>query len=194
MGVRGGLAWRQATPRGYELSLLGVALFMLGGVGDMLWHLAFGIEVNVEALLSPTHLLLALGGSLMVTGPIRVAMRPGEGMNRWPALVSLAFLLSLLTFFSAYASPISDGQLAAGTRPFSEQTASLLEGKGVAAILLQTLTLMGEGALRLAAVAIALGSHHAAVGALLAAPRRAADGLAGRCPLRLARACPRRSP
>ncbi|MCL6526396.1 hypothetical protein [Meiothermus granaticius] len=141
-GVRTGLTWRQATPKGYELSLLGVALFMLGGVGDMLWHLAFGIEVNVEARLSPTHLLLALGGSLMVTGPVRAAGVQGQA-TLWPALISLAFLLSLLTFFSAYASPISDGQLAAGNRLLSEQTASLLEGKGVAAMLLQTLTLMG---------------------------------------------------
>jgi len=141
LGMRGGLVWRQAIPMGYELSLLGVALFMVGGVGDMLWHIAFGIEVNVEALLSPTHLLLALGGSLMVTGPVRAAV--GQRTAPWPALVSLAFLLSLLSFFTAYASPISDGQLALGIRPPDPETASFLEGKGVAAILLQTFTLVG---------------------------------------------------
>ena len=48
----------------------------------MIWHEIFGVETGVEALLSPTHLMLALGGSLMVSGPFRVwlasALRPGS--------------------------------------------------------------------------------------------------------------------
>lgn len=39
----------------------------------MLWHSRFGIEAGIEALLSPTHLVLALGGMLMVSGPLRAA-------------------------------------------------------------------------------------------------------------------------
>lgn len=142
MGVRSGQGWREAIPRGYRPSLLGVALFLAGGAGDLLWHVLLGIEVNVEALLSPTHLLLAVGGALLVTGPVRAAWVRGEG-SPWPALVSLALLLSILTFFTAYANPLSDGQLALGTRPADAEAASFQEGKGVAAILLQTLTWMG---------------------------------------------------
>ncbi len=56
---------------GYGLSLLGVSIFALGGVSDMIWHMLFGIEVNVDALLSPTHLLLAVGMALIVSGPLR---------------------------------------------------------------------------------------------------------------------------
>src|SRR5215207_2693770 len=41
--------WR-AIPAGYELAALGAAIFMIGGVGDMLWHTLFGIEVDLEAL------------------------------------------------------------------------------------------------------------------------------------------------
>jgi hypothetical protein len=38
----------------------------------------FGIKVDLEALLSPTHLLLAVGGALISTGPLRTALnRPG---------------------------------------------------------------------------------------------------------------------
>src|SRR6266550_8223922 len=48
----------QALPAGYNLSLLGAVLFGIGGAIDMLWHLHFGIEVNLAALISPPHLLL----------------------------------------------------------------------------------------------------------------------------------------
>ena len=36
--------WLQALPPGYNLALLGAAIFGCGGVGDMLWHTFFGIE------------------------------------------------------------------------------------------------------------------------------------------------------
>ncbi len=66
-----GYSWREAMQPGYGLSLLGVSIFALGGVSDMIWHMLFGIEVNVDALLSPTHLLLAVGMALIVSGPLR---------------------------------------------------------------------------------------------------------------------------
>src|SRR5260370_31896356 len=53
--------WLQAIPNGYELSVLGVAIFGVSGIGDLTWHLILGIERSTEALLSPTHLGLALG-------------------------------------------------------------------------------------------------------------------------------------
>src|SRR5579864_5586049 len=70
---RKGYAWREALPAGYGYSLLGVIVFGIGGVLDMIWHILFGFEVNVEALLSPTHIMLAFGGILIVTGPLRAA-------------------------------------------------------------------------------------------------------------------------
>jgi hypothetical protein len=113
LNIRKGWVWWQAMPVSYRLSLLGVAVFTAGGVGDMIWHLAFGIEVNIEALLSPTHLMEALGGALIVTGPIRAAWaRPEEGWRSLlPALISLALLLSILTFFTSYANPLADTAL-----------------------------------------------------------------------------------
>src|SRR5438045_978437 len=62
-----------AIPRGYELGLVGALMFGVAGVGDMLWHLAFGIEQNLAALLSPTHLVLFLSAILMLTCPLRAA-------------------------------------------------------------------------------------------------------------------------
>jgi hypothetical protein len=134
-------SWRESIPAGYRLALLGIGIFLVGGVGDMLWHLLFGIEVNVEALLSPTHLLLALGAGLMVTGPVRSALT--QPTFRWPALVGLALLLAVFSFFTAFANPLSDGQFASGLRPANLQLASSMEGQGVAAILLQTFLWLG---------------------------------------------------
>jgi hypothetical protein len=104
-----GYPWTHALPNGYWLSLLGVMLFSVGGVGDMIWHTVFGIEANMEALLSPTHLILATGAMLIYTGPLRAAWgrSPAEVKLGWggllPALISLLMTLSLLTFFTQYA-------------------------------------------------------------------------------------------
>src|SRR3954454_15458089 len=70
-----GYAWQRALPAGYELSLLGMGIFALSGVGDMIWHTLFGIEQSFAALLSPTHLGLGLGLGLVVSGPLRAAWR-----------------------------------------------------------------------------------------------------------------------
>jgi hypothetical protein len=100
-----------AVPAGYGLSLLGVGFFAVSGAADLIWHLLFGIERSVDALLSPTHLGLALGGGLVVTGPLRAAWRRrdvAESGSWWqlgPSILSLLMTLSLLMFFTEYASP-----------------------------------------------------------------------------------------
>jgi hypothetical protein len=143
-----GTSWRQAMPAGYGLSLAGVVFFAVGGVGDMIWHTLFGIEVNIEALLSPTHLLLALGGALMVTGPLRAAWsRPGDVSQSWigimPALLSLALLLAELSFFTSYVHPLSDTIVAMGHRPSTDVQVFNFLGLGISAILLQSVIMMG---------------------------------------------------
>jgi len=105
-----GASWRRALPAGYELSLLGVLIFATGGVGDLLWHELFGIEDNVDALLSPTHLVLVLGLSLMVSGPLRAAWQRTRVRPSWqalgPALLALTALISACTFIMLYAHPL----------------------------------------------------------------------------------------
>ncbi|HTJ34404.1 MAG TPA: hypothetical protein VL738_14345 [Dactylosporangium sp.] len=64
---------RDWVPAGYGLGLLGAVLFAAGGAFDMTWHIVFGIEVDLEALLSPPHLLLLTAGTLMIATPIRAA-------------------------------------------------------------------------------------------------------------------------
>ncbi len=110
--------WSRAIPRGYEWSAAGVALFLLAGVGDMAWHLRFGIEVSTEALLSPTHLALATGMALILLGPFRAAVARGDdakGSALWPAVISLTLMYCGLTFMTQFAPAM--GQWGVGPQP-----------------------------------------------------------------------------
>jgi hypothetical protein len=107
-----GQSLAQAIPPGYELGVAGLALFSLGGVGDMIWHVVFGIEVGVDALLSPTHLLLFAGVFLIVTSPFRAAWRQPDGADRptlkafSPVLLSAALAAGFTAFMLLYLSPV----------------------------------------------------------------------------------------
>jgi hypothetical protein len=142
-GTNGGAAWSQALPVGYSLSLLGVLIFAAGGVGDLLWHEIFGIEADFDALFSPTHLILAIGMNLIVTGPLRAAWaRPGQRLS-WrtagPALLSLAALISGFTFMTMASHPLTASIAGIG----HNYNMRMGEIAGTTSILLTTLLLMG---------------------------------------------------
>ena len=106
-----GQHWSEAIPDGYQLALLGAPMFAIAGVGDLIWHTLFGFEVGIEPLLSPTHLLLAFSAILIMSGPLRAALRrntPVESQN-WatllPAILSMAAVLSVFTFFTSFINP-----------------------------------------------------------------------------------------
>jgi hypothetical protein len=136
-GMTRGCAWPQVLPAGYGLSLIGAALFFGGGALDLSWHTLFGIEVGVEALLSPPHLLLATSGMLMVGGPLRAATRrpPAQGWRALgPMLISATIALSILTFFSQFAHPIAE--------TFASR-AGASRSLGISGILIQSMLLVG---------------------------------------------------
>jgi hypothetical protein len=98
-GYKHGARGTALLPEGYMLSLLGVGVFFLGGVSDMAKHEAFGFERDFDALLSPTHLLIAIGMVLAVCGPLRAALyapRPQRLLTQLPAIISTASVLELL--------------------------------------------------------------------------------------------------
>src|SRR3989442_374015 len=141
---RKGYEWALALPRGYGLSLLGVVIFALSGVGDLIWHLLFGIERGVEALLSPTHLSLTLGDALIVTGPLRSAWYRSsrEELRGWqlvPMLFSLSFLIGDMLFMTQFVNPFI--LLIAAYRPATDL--DLVQSYGVASMLLFTAMLIG---------------------------------------------------
>ena len=141
---RRGAPRARALPPGYRPSLAGAFIFFFGGVADMLWHVTFGIEKGIEGLISPSHLVLALGGGLMVTGPLRAGLaRPGGATQRWldqiPMVVSLTTFLSLLTFFTEYVSPHGTTWIAETPRSGRE----VFLTAGMAGFLIQPAILMG---------------------------------------------------
>ena len=91
-------------PRGYHLGVLGVLVFGAGGVGDMLWHIIFGIEVNLEALLSPTHLLLFLGGMLIFASPFLATWQSNDPAGDAPSFVAFLPALGALTMMTSFVS------------------------------------------------------------------------------------------
>jgi Tol biopolymer transport system component len=111
--INKGHQWRFALPLGYMPSLVGAVLFVVGGGFDLIWHTLFGLEVNIETLLSPTHLVLASSGALMITGPVRSAWNAYNAGQSWgwrklgPAVLCMALLLSVLTFFTNFANPVT---------------------------------------------------------------------------------------
>jgi len=104
----------RALPFGYFPALVGIGIFAIGGVFDLVWHSLFGFEVSMEALLSPSHLLLATGSFLFISAPFRAAWGRHETAT-WrtllPAMLSMAAILSHMTFFTQYANFASRPQV-----------------------------------------------------------------------------------
>ncbi|MEX2392953.1 MAG: hypothetical protein WD826_00600 [Actinomycetota bacterium] len=90
-----------------KLVAWGLALFIAGAVGDGVWHQIFGIEVDIEALLSPTHLMLLTGGLLMLSMPARNASKRNDGRvvsfgRFFPTIMSLTLTSAVAMFFTQY--------------------------------------------------------------------------------------------
>jgi len=106
---RGGrFGWSWSPPYGYGPAAAGVLVFAAGGVGDMLWHEIFGIEVAIDALVSPTHLVLLIGGMLMVTAPMRAARADSTPAGLSAVSLSVAATAALAAFFLSYLSVFAD--------------------------------------------------------------------------------------
>ena len=100
-------SWADAVPPGYRGTVLGVAAFGVAGALDMLWHETLGIEVSLDALVSPTHLMLGFSLFLILGTGVRSARAGSAGAPfRWtaPAILSLALMTGLGAFFLVYCS------------------------------------------------------------------------------------------
>ena len=152
--VSGARTLAALLPPGYVLSLVGIALFAVGGAGDLVKHETLGIERDFDALLSPTHLLIGFGVMLAVCGPLRSALfspRPRALASQLPALISTASVLELLhwatnPFFRANLRTGLQTALPAALTPdaITLETLHVYEqGSGLMAIILQSLLMMG---------------------------------------------------
>jgi hypothetical protein len=140
--VRAGVA-TPADP-GDRLTTVGLVIFIVGAAGDGVWHEVFGIEVNLAALLSPTHLLLLIGGFLMVTTPIRGAWRDPDVRapsfrSFFPQIVTLTLATALVLFFTQYLSAFEG---VARHHLFTGRDKELREVEGLASVLATNLVFM----------------------------------------------------
>jgi hypothetical protein len=107
-----------AVPAGYAATLVAIVTFALGGVGDLAWHTAFGIEQDIAILFSPTHLVLAASMLVIITTPLRSARADPDlprcpGLLRLlPAVLSVGFAATLVLLMLQYANVLTSGPAA----------------------------------------------------------------------------------
>ena len=158
--------WRAAIPAGYQGAVLGVFVFGVAGVFDMVWHTIFGIELSTDALLSPSHLALGTGAALMVSGPfVAATRRVGSGLlAQLPAIISLTFLFGTFTFFSLFAGPYSS-VIGTGPRPNDATLVRALLGMYLFSALLVgcALVALRRGTLPVGALTVMLGLNAVAM-------------------------------
>jgi hypothetical protein len=100
---------------GYRPSLAGGLIVLAAGFVDMVWHTVLGVEADLDALLSPPHLLLITAGTLVFAGPLRAAF--ADGRVGLPAAFSAAYVVTGPSFFTQYANPFTHLYPVEGYRP-----------------------------------------------------------------------------
>lgn len=148
--------WRR-VPAGYEASVIGLAVFGVGGACDMLWHVLVGVEKDIATQLSPSHLFLATGFVLIVSGPFRaaanrIALRRTTVTlkSQFPAIFSLGLVLAILTPFTKALQPTfmplesRDWQLNSPylVGPLLPDVRYLQEALGIACFVVQSIIIM----------------------------------------------------
>ncbi|HVM55618.1 MAG TPA: hypothetical protein VM262_20705 [Acidimicrobiales bacterium] len=110
IAARDARAGRQPAVGDDRITTLGVVLFALGAGGDLLWHTLVGIEVDIEGLISPTHVALMAGGLLMVTLPVRGALRADHREAPVPVVASIVLAIGVAAFFLMYLMPWNEAE------------------------------------------------------------------------------------
>lgn len=139
-------SWYCAIPLGYGCALIGAIIFATGGIGDSLWHEIFGIEKDIEALLSPTHLLLVIGGFLISTANLRAwlldrsTVKTPHVLDHVPVLFSATCGLALVSFMTQFSHFIT--VRAGGAFPGME-VAELMQTAAITGYLFDAILLVG---------------------------------------------------
>lgn len=123
---------------------VGLVVFGIGAVGDFGWHSIFGVEESLEALLSPTHLALMIGGVMMLSVGLRTSWaRPDDGRpslrTLWPAVASMTLATAIVSFFFMYLSAFQFGGLAQA----EGWQGAVFQTHGIASVLVTNLIMLG---------------------------------------------------
>ena len=137
-----GYSFWKAVPKGYDVSLLGAFFFFIAGAGDLAWHEIFGIEQDLEAAFSATHLILVTSFILLMSGPFNAAwIRKKDSrslIEDWPIVISVAMMLASLSVITQWAHPFVRLQATIVTTPDPDVGHSI----GILSIILQTVFMM----------------------------------------------------
>ncbi len=150
-----GYAWKFSLPKDYVFAARGLAIFALGGFADMLWHTFFGIEKHFAIMISPPHMLIAVGGMMVTMGFLRgvwvLGKKPEHVTDGMVALIIAYTTLSfnyLLDYFNPFVFPYMMTSFAQSTL-FHPQignvliTTELSEILGMGSMIIFTTFLMG---------------------------------------------------
>ena len=139
----------------YRRAMWGVPVFFVGGVGDLIWHSYFGVEDRIEAVTSPTHLIIGFGVILLLSGPIGSALASRTSLrtlrDQLPLIFALATVMEFVHLGTSYAYDVGAARAygpapALGASPdyFIATAFSLYKtGTGVLIVLLQSIVLAG---------------------------------------------------
>ena len=88
----------------FDVGVLGAVIFGIGGASDAIWHTLLGIEVGVEPLITPSHLMLFLGSFLMLDYVFTT--RPSKEKLDSAAIFSAATSYALVMFITSFLNPV----------------------------------------------------------------------------------------
>ena len=156
--IRRGRAIVDWLPPRYGLAALGAVLFGIAGAFDAVWHSLFGFELNLEVLLSPSHLVLFTAFGLIYFSVLSHAMyqydlAPREHQNSFlrslPMLIGIASVFVIVFwptwYFDPFAADFASNGTMIGTRDaydFIDFSSPVAEIAGVGGIILSTLIIV----------------------------------------------------
>ena len=91
-----GASWKEAIPPGYNISFFGMIALVFVGFGDMTWHVLFGIEQNIDALFSPTHLSAMVCFGFISAGPLQAMYRRKQPLTTFGDKLLLALAVTTI--------------------------------------------------------------------------------------------------
>lgn len=166
---RRGYATRSALPPGYELTVAGLFVTMIGGTLDMVKHQFWGFEGGFDALVSPSHLVIGAGMFLIMTGPIRSAFlrtpMPRTLGGQMPMILAAASMMELLHWGTQFIFHSNAELMNAPVTPTSmpHDVLTLLsieyykQGIGLLSVLIQSAMLAGFALFVLRRISLAPG-------------------------------------
>jgi len=163
-GLGRGKPWNLALPDGYVGTLAAALVFGAAWIVDASFWSPFLTpnQIGLQALFTPPHLVEIAAAAVMVSGPVRAAARRGETTASAVPLISVALLLSVLTFATQFAHPLIDPWPSKSFQYRVELQGIGLswvaDNLGVASVLAQSAILVATGLLLNSAFRLRFGS------------------------------------